>query len=423
MKKRHFLSHRKVLPSRSKNRKAILGAAHISAAFLCIVTSVILILLSLGIHKLTQREEKHIKVGFIFVGDEITPYTGNFMKARDHLKEVYGEQVECVTKYNVPEDQIELPLRELVQEECDYIIASSYGYSTKMKEVAMEHPEIQFCVPTGDNANIKPILDNYHTCMGTIYQGRYVCGVVAGMKLKEMIDNGVINKEQAKIGYVAAFPYAEVISGYTSFFMGVRSVVPEATMLVKYTDTWSSYSLEKKVAMELIDQNCVIISQHSDTNGPAIACETAKEDVPVYHVGYNQSMTEIATTRSLVSCTVDYSYYFEQSVGAILEGKPIESCIDGKTYGQDAMAGFDKGWVRVLDTNKAIVAAGTEQAIEETIHKLNDGEIEVFYGPYTGTNPLDEKDTINLETPFKENEKSSSPTFCYVLDDVIKIVP
>lgn len=194
-------------------------------------------------------------------------------------------------------------------------------------------------------------------------------------------------------------------------------------MLVKYTDTWSSYSLEKKVAMELIDQNCVIISQHSDTNGPAIACETAKKDVPVYHVGYNQSMTEIATTRSLVSCTVDYSYYFEQSVGAILEGKPIESCIDGKTYGQDAMAGFDKGWVRVLDTNKAIVAAGTEQAIEETIHKLNDGEIEVFYGPYTGTNPLDEKDTINLETPFKENEKSSSPTFCYVLDDVIKIVP
>lgn len=285
---------------------------------LCIVTSLIMGLLSFGIHGLTKTEEKHIKVGFIFVGDEITPYTENFIKARNHVMEVYGDQIECVTKYNVTEDQIEEPLKELVDEKCDYIIAASYGYGPEVKKMAQQHPEIEFCVPTGDNANQEPVLSNYHNCLGTIYQGRYVCGVVAGVKLKEMIEDGVITPQQAKIGYVAAFPYAEVISGYTAFYLGVRSVVPEATMLVKYTDTWSNYSLEKQVATELIEQDCVIISQHSDTIGPATACENAGGSIPVYHVGYNQSMTDIAPTRSLVSCCVDYSYYFEQSIGALL---------------------------------------------------------------------------------------------------------
>ena len=227
--------------------------------FLCVITSLMMILLSFGIHRITRTAEKHIKVGFIFVGDEITPYTENFIKARNHVMEVYGDQIECVTKYNVTEDQIEGPLNELVEEKCDYIIAPSYGYGPVVKEMAGRHPEIQFCVPTGDNANQEPVLSNYHNCLGTIYQGRYICGVIAGEKLKEMIASGLITPEQAKIGYVAAFPYAEVISGYTSFYLGVQSVVPQATMLVKYTDTWSNYSLEKQVATELIDQGCVLI--------------------------------------------------------------------------------------------------------------------------------------------------------------------
>lgn len=390
---------------------------------LCIITSIIMCLLSFGIHSLTKSEEKHIKVGFIFVGDEITPYTKNFIKARDYVIEVYGEQVECVTKYNVTEDQIEEPLNELVNEKCDYIIAASYGYGPTVKEVAARHPEIQFCVPTGDNANEEPVLSNYHNCLGTVYQGRYICGVIAGVKLKEMIDSEVITPEQAKIGYVAAFPYAEVISGYTSFYLGVQSVVPEATMLVKYTDTWSNYSLEKQVATELIDQGCIIISQHSDTIGPATACENASRDIPVYHVGYNQSMTDIAPTSSLVSCSVEYSYYFEQSVYALLQGKKIEDCIDGKVYGQDSMAGIEKGWVRILDINNAILPKNINEVVDDTVHKLENGDIQVFSGPFTGVNPYDENDRIDLSTPFIENEKSSSPEFSYVLDDVITVVP
>lgn len=391
--------------------------------FLCIITSLIMTLLSFGIHILTKTEETHIKAGFIFVGDEITPYTKNFIRARNHVMEVFGEQVECITKYNVAEDEIQGPLEELVNEKCDYIIAASYGYGETVKEMAKKHPEIQFCVPTGDNANDEPVLTNYHNCFGTIYQGRYACGVVAGEKLKEMIDSGIIIPEQAKVGYVAAFPFAEVISGFTSFYLGVRSVVPEATMLVKYTDTWSSYSLEKQVAMELIDQGCVIISQHSDTVGPATACENAKGDIPVYHVGYNQSMTDIAPATSLVSCSVDFSYYFEQSVYALLHGKKIEDCIDGRVYGQDAMAGMEKGWVRILDLNEAILPDHIGKVVEDTVQGLVDGDIQVFSGPFTGVNPYDEQDRIDLSIPFIENEKSSSPAFSYILDEVITILP
>lgn len=390
---------------------------------LCLITCIVLGLLSYGVHQMTKPETRNIKVGFIFVGDEITPYTYNFIKARDHVIEVYGDQIECVSIYNVTEDAIEGPLQELVDAGCDYIIASSYGYGPCVKEMAMKYPDIEFCVPTGDNANVEPVLSNYHNCFATIYQGRYVCGVVAGMKLKEMIDNGIITPAQAKIGYVAAFPYSEVISGYTAFYMGVQSVVPEATMLVKYTNTWSSYSLEKQAANELIDMDCVIISQHSDTVGPATACENSDRDIPVYHVGYNHSMTDIAPTRSLVSCTVDYSYYFEESIYALIHGKKIEDCIDGKTYGQDAMAGLNEGWVRILDINYAITPENTKEVVEDTIKKLKKGEIDVFCGPFTGVSTFDDNDRIDLSTPYIENEKSSSPKFCYILDDVITIVP
>ena len=193
-------------------------------------------------------------------------------------------------------------------------------------------------------------------------------------------------------------------------------------MIVKYTNTWSSYSIEKNIAVELIEQDCVLISQHSDTIGPATACESADGDIPVYHVGYNQSMTDVAPTRSLISCCVDYSYYFEQSIDALLRGKKIEDCIDGRVYGQDAMAGLDKGWVRILDANEAILPDNINKVIDSLVDEFENGKIDVFYGDFTGVNPYDEKDRVDLSTPYKENEKSSSPTFRYILDDVITVI-
>lgn len=391
--------------------------------FICLFTSLVMVLAAFVIHASTKEEAKTIKVGFIFVGDEITPYTENFINAEKHVEDVFGDNVQCLIRYNVPEGQVEGPARELIAAGCDYIIAPSYGYGGTIKELAAEFPKVQFCVPTGDNANTDKVLSNYHNCFGRIYEGRYICGIVAGMKIREMIDEGIITPEQAVVGYVAAFPYAEVISGYTAFYLGVQSVVPEATMLVKYTDTWSSYTLEKKAAIDLIDAGCVVISQHSDTTGPAVACESSDREIPVYHVGYNQSMTEIAPTRSLVSCNVDFSYYFEQSIRAVLEDKKIESGVDARVVGQDCMAGFDKGWVRILDVNTAIVANGTQNVIDQKIEELKYGTLQVFQGEFTGTNPYDENDTINLKTAYTENAKMSSPSFNYILDEVISVIP
>ncbi len=389
---------------------------------LCIATSIMMCIAAFIVFNMTRTEEKHVRVGFIFPGDAITPYTDNFIKARDSLETEYGDKIDCITKYNVADEQAEVFLDELIDKKCDYIIAASYGYETAVKEKAAQYPDIDFCVPLGDNANDDKVLTNYHTCAGTIYQGRYVCGVIAGEKLKEMIDSKIITKDEARIGFVAAFPYAQAISGYTAFFLGVQSVVPEATMFVKYTNTWYDYYAEKEAATELIDQGCVIISQHTDTVGPAVACENATKNIPIYHVGYNQSMTDVAPTRSLAGCSIDYSYYFKQSVGALIEGKKIESCIDGKVIGQDAMAGLKEGWVRILDVNNTILPADINDIVDETVEKLENGKIQVFSGEFTGVNPDDDSDKIDLTTPYIENADSSAPTFGYILDNVIKIV-
>ncbi len=388
---------------------------------LCIITSIVMCFAAIMFFNSTKTE-KNLKIGFIFSEDETTPYTENFIDAMDSLVKEYGDSIECVARYNVSDDQIDEFLDELITENCDYIIAASNGYEIKTKAVAAAHPDIEFCVPLGDNANKGEILPNYHTCSGTIYQGRYICGVIAGEKLKEMIADGTITSEQAKIGYVATSPNAQSISGYTAFYLGVQSVVPEASMLVKYTYEWADYYKEKQAATDLINQGCIIISQHSDTIGPAVACEESLRTIPVYHVGYNQSMTDIAPTSSLVSCSVDYSYYFKQSVEALLNGKKIEDCIDGVTNGQDAMAGLKEGWVRILDVNRAILPDNVDSIINETVNGLENGTIQVFSGPFIGANPDNENDTVDLSIPYIENEKTSAPTFRYVLKDVIKVL-
>ena len=223
---------------------------------LCMITSVAMCIAALFLFQMTKTETKVLKIGFIFPGDEVTPYTDNFIDAMDSLEQEYGDSIECVAEYNVPGDQVDEFLEGFIEEQCDYIIAASCEYEDRTKVAAAAHPEIEFCVPFGDNANEREVLSNYHTCSGTIYQGRYVCGVVAGEKLQELLDDGTITSDQAKLGYVAAFPDAASISGYTAFYLGAQSVVPDVTMLVKYTYEWADYYHEKETAKELIGQGC-----------------------------------------------------------------------------------------------------------------------------------------------------------------------
>lgn len=368
-----------------------------------------------------KENDRTMRVGFVYVGDTSTAYTNNFVQVQETIQKQYGGQVETIAKYNVSEENVEEALKELVGEGCELIFATSYGYGEKTKEYAEAYPEIQFCQATCSNANEEPFLKNYHTFMGNIYQGRYISGVVAGMKLQELIGNGEITPEQAKIGYIGAYSCAEVISGYTAFFLGIRSVVPEATMTVHYTNTWGNHLLEKECAKKLIDEGCVIISQHSDTAGPAVACEETDRSQVLYYVSYNESMRDLAPTTYLTGCRINWEEYMMDAVEAVLSGKEIEKCVKGNINGNDVGAGFENGWVRMLEINEFTAAAGTQERVDELIREFEQDRIQVFQGDYIGVNPDDPSDTIDLREGFHENEMSSAPAFCYILKDVIVV--
>ena len=378
----------------------------------------------LGMHFLhTDYSSRNIKVGFVYIGDSGTPYTNNFVRSQKELEETFPDNVTIIAKYNIPEEKCEPAIRDLIKSGCDLIFATSYGYGGLMKKCAAEYPEIQFCQATCSNANDEPVLSNYHTFMGTIYQGRYISGIVSGMKLRELIEEKKISPAQAKIGYVAAFPYAEVISGYTAFFLGVRSIVPEAVMTVGYTNSWSNTTTERKLAEKLIGEGCVVIAQHSDTVGPAVACETAsmRDNKIVYHVGYNQTMTDVAPTTSLVSTRINWTPYILSATEAVIKEKKIESLVKGAVFGNDCGAGFDHGWCEVFGLNKLIAAPGTQEEIDAKIKQFKTKGIIVFQGDYTGVNPFDPDDTYNLNDPYIENALQSAPSFNYVLKDVITV--
>ena len=362
----------------------------------------------------------HIKVGFIYDNDESTPYTYNFSLAKDALEKKYPDRVEIETRSNVLDEDMEEPLRELAEGGCDIIFFN--GYSTLVRDLAPQYPNTEFCQASYMDMSDQEVPANYHTFKGEAYQGRYVSGIAAGMKIKQLISDGIITSDEAIVGFVAAFPTSEVISGYTAFLLGVRSVVPTAVMHVCYTHTWSSYAQEKASAIQLINEGCVIISQHTDTIGPAIACEEAVTHSPVYFVGYNQSMSEVAPGASLVTSRICWEPYVLSAVAAVLSEKKIESFVSGDIHGTDTCAGFEKGWVEMVDLNQQVCAPGTQEAMNSAIDKFKRGNTDfVFKGDYTGVNPADPSDTIDLRNGYTENADTSYPLFHYILKDVITI--
>lgn len=375
----------------------------------------------ININFIKNETEKVLKVGFVYVGDASTSYTNNFIKAQTAVDDKYRDRVETIAKFNIAEGSEKEALQELVDAGCGLIFTTSFAYGAEAKQFAERYPNIQFCQATCSNANEEPKINNYHTFMGAIYQGRYVSGIAAGMKLQELIENGIITAEQAKIGYVGAYPYAEVISGYTAFFLGIRSIIPEAKMTVKYTNTWTDYALEKKCAKQLIDEGCIIISQHSDTTGPAVACEETDRSQIVYHIGYNQSMADVAPTTYLIGSKINWTPYILGAVDAVFSDKKIEKCVQGNVNGNDIGAGFEEDWVQMLELNETIVAEGTKNTIDNTIKKFKKGQIQVFKGDYIGINPDDKTDTYDLNKGYIENENCSAPTFYYILRDAITI--
>ena len=389
-----------------------------------VAVALVMVLIFAWVHQARVAEDdsgRVVKVGFVYAGDESTPYSYNFIRAQRALETAYGDRVEILAVSNLPESEAEDTLRGLAESGCELIFSNSVEYEGAMLAAAAEYPAVQFCQGAASAANTEGSPENYHTFMGEIYQGRYVSGVVAGLKLRELIEDGTVTEAKAKVGYVAAVPCAEVISGYTAFILGVRSVVPSALMTVRYTNTWTSYDLEKKAAEALLAEGCVILSQHSDTIGPAVACEAKAEERPVFIVGYNQSMMDVAPTTALVSCRINWGPYVVAAFEAVLAHDPIEKHVKAHVHGNDASAGFQRDWVQMLELNDYIAAEGTREAMEEAVADLRAGRVQVFKGPYTGVNFQDPGDTVDLSGGFTENRNSSAPSFCYILEGIVNI--
>ena len=312
---------------------------------------------------------KTVKVGLICIGDENDQgYTYNFIRGQEAATEALAEKginVEWSVKWNIGEDSsCEEANIELAEEGCQLIINNSFGFEEYMLKVAPDYPDIQFIACT-NQASAVDDLPNTHNAFANIYEGRYLAGVVAGMKMQEMIDNGEITADQAVIGYVGAYSFAEVISGFTAYYLGAKSVCPSVTMKVQFVGSWSDASEEGNAAQALCDAGCVMISQHSDNTTPA----TAAQNAGAFHTGYNNDMIAVAPEASLIGTRIDWSVYFEYA---------IEAVANGEEFDQDWCHGMDMGAVVMTPLNEEIAAAGTAEKLAEVEQQIHDGTLNVF---------------------------------------------
>ena len=370
----------------------------------------------------TPAEGSKVKVGFITLHDENSTYDKNFIDAAKEACANLGlvENEDYFIKTNVGEtEQCAEVAADLVDAGCSIIFADSFGHEPYMIQVAKENPEVQFCHSTGTRAHTEG-LANYHNAFASIYEGRYLAGIAAGMKLNAMIEAGDIKAEEAKMGYVGAFTYAEVVSGYTSFYLGAKSVCPTVTMDVTFTGSWYDETLEKEGAEKLIQGGCKLISQHADSLGAPTACENA--GVP--NVSYNGSTQAACPNTYIISSRINWAPYYEYAIKAVMDGTAIDA---------DWIGTLATNSVVLTDLNTTVAAEGTAEAIAAATEKLEKGEIHVFdCSTFTVkgealTSYMADVDTDDAYTPdtevvhdgyFSESEFRSAPYFDLQIDGI-----
>ena len=368
-----------------------------------------------------EKVDSDFKIGFIFLHDENSTYDKNFLDAAKAATEELGLSADQVIfKTNIPEgNECYEAAADLADQGCDIVFANSFGHEPYLLKAAKEFPEVEFCHATGTTAHTENVA-NFHNAFASIYEGRYLAGIAAGMKLNEMIEAGKITADQAKMGYVGAFTYAEVISGYSSFYLGAKSVCPTVTMEVQFTGSWYDEALEKEAATKLLSNNCVLISQHADSMGAPTACENA--GVP--NVSYNGSTQSACPNTFIVSSRIDWAPYFKYIVEAKQKGEAI-------VY--DWCEGFEAGSVKLTEVNEQAAAKGTQEALDAAKAKLIAGEIKVFdtdtftvegkklesYLADVDTDANYEKDTEAVaDGYFHESEYRSAPYFDINIDGI-----
>ena len=393
------------------------------------VLSIILMLAMLSSLALTFTscggDDDDFKLGVILLHDEASTYDKNFIEAVERAKTQLGlSNDQVIYKKNIPESALCTEAADdLVDQGCDIIFADSFGHETFLLESARKHPEVQFCHATGTMAHTAGVA-NFHNAFASIYEGRYLAGVAAGLKLNEMIADGEITAAQAKMGYVGAFTYAEVISGYTSFYLGAKSVCPSVTMEVQFTGSWYDEIKEKEAATALINKNCVLISQHADSMGAPSVCE--EREVP--NVSYNGSTVSSCPNTFIISSKIDWTPYFVYICNAVKDGNAIDV---------DWTGTLSNGAVALSEINTAAAAEGTQAKLDEVKAKLISGEIKVFdTTKFTvGGNPIADDykadvDTDSAFTPdtdvvdggaFLESKFRSAPYFALEIDGITLI--
>ena len=368
-----------------------------------------------------NKEQTNFKAGFIFLHDENSTYDLNFLNATKEACEALG--VEYVVKVNIPESEACYDAAaELVDEGCTYIFADSFGHEPYMLQAAQEFPEVQFCHATGTQAHTAGVA-NYHNAFANIYEGRFLGGVAAGLKLNEMIANGEFTAEEAKVGYIGAFPYAEVISGMTSFYLGVRYVCPTATMDVTFTNSWYDPTLEQEGAIKLINNNCKLISLHADSMGAPTECQN--NGVPF--VFYNGSAKDACPDTYIVASYINWAPYMIYSMQAAMNGEAIAA---------DWVGTLENGGVALKELNDAVAAEGTAAKLEEVKAALLDGSLKVFdtttftVGGKTLDSYMADVDDMGDFVPeteaiadgyFHESEYRSAPYFDMFIDGITNL--
>ena len=375
-----------------------------------------------------SKTDDSFKIGVILLHDEKSTYDLNFINGvKAAAKELGLKDSQIIFKRNIKEsNDCYVAASELVDEGCSVVFADSFGHEDYIIKAAKEFKNVQFCHATGTKAHTTTDAPNFHNAFASIYEGRYLAGVAAGLKLNEMIENGTeikgvkVTADNAKIGYVGAFTYAEVISGYTSFYLGAKSVCPTVTMDVQFTGSWYDETAEKNTALSLIEGGCKLISGHADSMGAPTACE--EQGVP--NIAYNGSTVDKCPNTFIVSSRIDWAPYFKYI---------CEQAMAGKTIDTDWTGTLNTGSVALTDINEKVAAKGTKAKLDEVKAKLISGEIKVFD---TSTFTVDGKtvesfmadvDTDDSFTPDKEVVKDgavlesyyrSAPYFTLQIDGI-----
>ena len=371
-----------------------------------------------------DADKAKVKVGFITLHDENSTYDKNFINgAKEAIKNLGLTDADYILKTNIPEGQECYETAcDLAEQGCNIIFADSFGHEGFMIDAAKKYPNVQFCHSTGTRAHTEG-LKNYHNAFASIYEGRFLAGIAAGLKLNEMIDAGQFTKEEAKMGYVGAFTYAEVISGYTSFYLGAKSVCPTVTMDVTFTGSWYDEALEKEGAQKLIAGGCKLISQHADSFGAPTACENAK----VPNVSYNGSTKSAGPNTYIISSRINWAPYYEYAIKAVMDGTEIKT---------DWTGDLSTGSVVLEEINDAVAAKGTAEALADAKAKLEKGEIHVFdcanftvkgehltsYKADVDTDAAYTADTeVIKDGYFAESEFRSAPYFDLAIDGITRL--